>query len=62
MSQLFQEFFQVDNSFSRTYVGTGPGLAVTKQLVELHGSTMSVESQVGVGSTFTFKLPLQTSA
>ncbi|NQZ13122.1 MAG: MCP four helix bundle domain-containing protein, partial [Algicola sp.] len=56
--QIFQSFEQFDASTSREYGGTGLGLAVTKKLVELHGSTIDVDSQVGVGSTFSFSIPI----
>ncbi|NEQ46196.1 MAG: GAF domain-containing protein [Leptolyngbya sp. SIOISBB] len=57
--QLFQTFQQLEASRQRQYAGTGLGLALTKQLIELQGGTISVSSRVGVGSVFTVKIPLQ---
>jgi two-component system, sensor histidine kinase and response regulator len=56
---LFQKFQQLEPSLHRKYEGTGLGLALTKQLVELHGGWIEVESEVGVGSIFTVHLPNQ---
>ncbi len=57
---IFKSFAQVDASISRAYGGTGLGLSITKQLIELHGGTIRLESEVGVGSRFIFTLPIAT--
>ncbi|MDM8568086.1 two-component regulator propeller domain-containing protein [Thiotrichales bacterium HSG1] len=58
LTNIFQAFEQVDGSTARTYGGTGLGLAVTHQLVSLHGGHICVESGLEQGSKFTFILPL----
>lgn len=55
--RLFQPFVQLDNAADSPIEGTGLGLALTKQLVELHGGRVWLHSQVGRGSTFGFSLP-----
>ncbi|MFL0605188.1 ATP-binding protein [Cylindrospermopsis raciborskii] len=54
---VFEKFQQVDASYHRPYEGTGIGLALTKQIVELHRGRIEVESTVGVGSIFTVWIP-----
>ncbi|WRH68595.1 MAG: ATP-binding protein [Planktothrix sp. GU0601_MAG3] len=56
-SLLFEKFQQLNSSYDRQYGGAGLGLALTKQLVELHGGMIQFQSQVGVGSIFTVHLP-----
>ena len=55
---IFEEFRQVSEGFSRSFDGTGLGLTLTKKYVELMQGVIILESQVGVGSTFTIKFPL----
>lgn len=59
LSLIFDKFTQADSSITRKYGGTGLGLAITKRLVELHGGSIRVDSQVGEGSTFTVELPYE---
>lgn len=58
LSRVFERFYQVDSSATRRYEGTGVGLALAKELVELHGGSITVSSQLDQGSTFTICLPL----
>lgn len=53
---IFSSFSQASSDMTRKYGGTGLGLTITKQLVELQGGTLNLESKVGEGSTFQFKL------
>jgi CheY-like chemotaxis protein/AraC-like DNA-binding protein len=58
IDKIFDRFYQVDSSHTREQEGTGLGLALTKELVELHKGQISVESSEGKGSTFTVTIPL----
>jgi signal transduction histidine kinase len=55
--KALEVFGQVDSSLARKYEGTGLGLPLSKQLMELHGGSLSLESQVNVGTTVTVTLP-----
>jgi two-component system phosphate regulon sensor histidine kinase PhoR len=57
LERIFERFYRVDKSRSRERGGTGLGLAIVKHILEGHGSRPEVESEVGKGSTFSFKLP-----
>ncbi len=60
--RIFGSFTQIDGSAARGYGGSGLGLAITKHLVDLHGGTIRVASEVGRGSAFFFTLPLSNEA
>jgi two-component system, sensor histidine kinase and response regulator len=59
-SLLFQKFQQLDTSYRRSYDGAGLGLALAKQLVDMHRGWIEVSSEEGKGSTFTVEIPNQT--
>jgi len=61
IGHLFDSFTQVDATTTRKYGGTGLGLAIVKQLCELMGGHVEVESQLGIGSCFSFVIELETS-
>ncbi len=58
IKKLFQPFIQIDSALNRQYNGTGLGLALVKRIVELHGGSVELTSELGVGSCFAVKLPL----
>jgi signal transduction histidine kinase len=58
LTRVFERFYQVDNTATRTYGGTGMGLALVRRLVEAHGGTVEVESRVGEGSCFALLWPV----
>jgi PAS domain S-box-containing protein len=55
--KVFQPFFQVDHTLTRSKSGTGLGLAITKHLVELHGGAIGIDSMPGIGTTVLVTLP-----
>ena len=57
-SRVFERFYRVDKGRARKHGGTGLGLAIVKHITQLYGGTVSLESEVGKGSTFTVTLPL----
>ena len=59
LERIFQPFMQGDSSINRKYGGTGLGLTITKQYVELMGGELKVESKEGVGSTFYYTIPIE---
>jgi signal transduction histidine kinase/CheY-like chemotaxis protein len=57
LSRLFSPFTQLDSKLSRQYAGTGLGLTLVLRLVEMHGGSVTVESEIGKGSCFTIRIP-----
>jgi signal transduction histidine kinase len=60
--RIFDEFQQVDNTSTRKKGGTGLGLSISRRIVELHGGRITVESEVGKGSTFIISLPINAQS
>ncbi len=58
LALIFERFSQVDGSSTRRAGGTGLGLTITKQLIEMHGGEIGVESEEGIGTTFWFTMPV----
>jgi len=61
IERLAQPFVQVENQFTKTHQGSGLGLAIARSLVELHGGSLAIQSEVKKGTTVSFTLPLADS-
>jgi PAS domain S-box-containing protein len=59
-ARLFEKFYRIQNRESEDGLGSGLGLAIVKSVVEQHGGRVFVESRLGVGSTFTIEIPIQS--
>lgn len=60
--KLFQEFSRIKNPLSKNVTGSGLGLSIVKRIADMYSATIKVDSQAGVGSTFTVKFPTINSA
>lgn len=56
---IFERFRQVENRFNKSTEGSGIGLSLVKDLIEIQGGTIEVKSELGVGSEFIIKLPVK---
>ncbi|MEE3716925.1 response regulator [Tumidithrix elongata RA019] len=61
IQKLFQSFVQIDSKLSRKYNGTGLGLSLVKRIAEMHGGSVTVESEINQGSCFTVRIPYHNS-
>ena len=61
IQKLFKPFVQIDSALNRQYEGTGLGLSLVKQMVELHGGKVGLTSELGIGSRFFIELPYSSN-
>jgi signal transduction histidine kinase len=57
LPHIFTRFFKADRSRNRASAGTGLGLSIAQKIIELHGGSIHVQSELGKGTTFTVSLP-----
>jgi PAS domain S-box-containing protein len=62
IGKLFQTFVQIDSALNRKYAGTGLGLSLVKKIVEMHGGSVGLESELNKGSKFMIRIPYQTNS
>lgn len=58
-AKIFEEFRQVNSTYAREYPGTGLGLTIARRFVEMHGGFIWIDSKLGEGSTFAFRIPIK---
>jgi signal transduction histidine kinase len=62
LPRIFERFYRVDGARDRNAGGSGLGLEITRRIVDAHGGTIAVDSEVGVGTTFVIRLPASALA